>query len=137
MLASVLDRGQERAERRREHIAELNQRAAEAELRLKRLNDAIESGVADLDREIASNHNAIRGAPRQRSRSRSACCDDGVAENRDHPVELIDRRHQRRGDAHRVADLEDPALRERVVSLKALRDQALADAARAAAMLET
>ncbi len=42
MLASVLDR-------RREHIAELNQRAAEADLRLKRLYDAIESGVADLD----------------------------------------------------------------------------------------
>ena len=48
VLASVLDRRQERAERRREHIAELHQRAAEAELRLKRLYDAIESGVADL-----------------------------------------------------------------------------------------
>jgi len=49
VLASVLDRRQERAERRREHIAELHQRAAEAELRLKRLYDAIESGVADLE----------------------------------------------------------------------------------------
>jgi site-specific DNA recombinase len=80
VLASVLDRRQERAERRREHIAELNQRAAETDLRLKRLYDAIETGVADLD---------------------------------------------------------DPALKERVASLKAIRDQAQADAARAAAMLET
>ena len=67
ILASVLDRRQERAGRRRGHIAELNKRAAETDLRLKRLYDAIEAGVADLD---------------------------------------------------------DPALRERVVSLKAIRDQA-------------
>ncbi len=80
ILASVLDRRQERAERRREHIAELNKRAAETDLRLKRLYDAIEAGVADLD---------------------------------------------------------DPALKERVASLKAIRDQAQADAARAAAMLES
>jgi len=32
VLASVLDRRQERAERRREHIAELNKRAAETDL---------------------------------------------------------------------------------------------------------
>ena len=80
VLASVLDRRQERAERRRAHIAELNKRAAETELRLKRLYDAIEAGVADLD---------------------------------------------------------DPALKERIASLKAIRDQAQADAARAAAMLES
>jgi len=80
ILASVLDRRLERAERRREHVAELNKRAAETNLRLKRLYDAIEAGVADLD---------------------------------------------------------DPALKERVVSLKAVRDQAQADAGRAAAMLES
>lgn len=68
-----------RIERRREHIAELNKRATEADLRLKQLYDAIEAGVADLD---------------------------------------------------------DPALKERVASLKAIRDQAQADAARATAMLE-
>ena len=79
VLASVLDRRQERAERRREHIAELNKRAAEADLRLKRLYDAIEAGVADLD---------------------------------------------------------DPALKERIAGLKAIRDQAQADAERAAAMLK-
>jgi site-specific DNA recombinase len=80
MLASVLDRRQERAERRREHIAELNKRAAETDLRLKRLYDAIEAGIADLN---------------------------------------------------------DPALKERVASLKAIRDQAQVDAERAAAMLES
>ncbi len=80
VLASVLDRRQERAERRRQHIAELNKRAAETDLRLKRLYDAIEAGVADLD---------------------------------------------------------DPALRERIAGLKAIRDQAQADAARAAATLES
>ncbi|MDP1730308.1 MAG: recombinase family protein [Devosia sp.] len=49
VLATVLDRRQARTERRRDHIAELNKRATETDLRLKRLYDAIESGVADLD----------------------------------------------------------------------------------------
>ncbi len=80
VLASVLDRRQERTERRREHIAELNKRAAETDLRLKRLYDAIETGVADLD---------------------------------------------------------DPALKERIVGLKAIRGQAQADAERAQAMAES
>ena len=80
VLASVLDRRQERTERRREHIAELNKRAAETDLRLKRLYDAIENGVADLD---------------------------------------------------------DPALKERIAGLKAIRDQAQADADRAQAMAES
>ena len=79
VLASVLDRRQERAERRREHIAELHQRAAEADLRLKRLYDAIESGVADLD---------------------------------------------------------DPALKDRIAGLKSVRDQAQTEAERTAAALE-
>jgi len=78
VLSEVLDRRQERSERRREHIAELNRRVAETELRLKRLYDAIESGVADLD---------------------------------------------------------DPALKDRIDGLKATRDQARADAERASALL--
>jgi hypothetical protein len=80
VLASVLDRRQERADRRREHIAELHQRAAEAELRLKRLYDAIESGVADLN---------------------------------------------------------DPALKDRIAGLKSIRDQAQAEEQRTAAALES
>ncbi|MCO6178343.1 recombinase family protein [Ciceribacter sp. RN22] len=79
ILAAVLDRREEHAERRREHIAELNKRSAESELRLKRLYDAIEGGIADLD---------------------------------------------------------DPALKDRIDGLKAIRDQAKADADRAQAMLQ-
>ena len=45
----MLDRRQERTERRREHIAELDKRAAETDLRLKRLYDAIGNGVTDLN----------------------------------------------------------------------------------------
>src|SRR5690606_35625937 len=67
-------------ERRRHHIAELERRATESEQRLKRLYDAIEAGVADLD---------------------------------------------------------DPALKERIAGLKVIRDQARADADRAQALLES
>ena len=49
ILATVLDRRQERSDSQCEHIAELNRRAAESEARLKRLYDAIEAGIADLD----------------------------------------------------------------------------------------
>jgi hypothetical protein len=78
ILASILDRREEKA-RRREHIAELNKRAAETELRLKRLYEAIEAGVVDLN---------------------------------------------------------DPALKDRVIALRTLRDQAQADLERAQAQLE-
>jgi site-specific DNA recombinase len=37
ILSIVLDRRQEGSERRQQHIAELNRRAAESELRLKRI----------------------------------------------------------------------------------------------------
>ena len=74
ILSSVLDRRQERAERRATHIAELRKRAAEADAKLRRLYDAIENGVADLA---------------------------------------------------------DPMLKDRVAELKAIRDQARADAERA------
>ena len=79
ILCTVLDRHQERSERQREHIAELNKRTADAEARLKRLYDAIETGIADLN---------------------------------------------------------DLALKDRIEGLKAVRDQAKADAVRAQAMLE-
>ncbi|PIE14363.1 MAG: hypothetical protein CSA70_00935 [Rhodobacterales bacterium] len=48
-LANLLDRRTEQTARRREHIAERNRKATEAEARLKRLYDAIEAGIADLD----------------------------------------------------------------------------------------
>jgi site-specific DNA recombinase len=74
ILSSVLDRREERAQRRQSHIAELRKRAAEADVKLKRLYDAIENGIADLT---------------------------------------------------------DPTLKDRVTELKAIRDQARADAERA------
>ena len=80
ILASMLTHRQERLERRREHIAELNKRGTEADQRLRRLYDAIESGVADIT---------------------------------------------------------DPALKERIDGLKAIRDQAQADATRAQTALAT
>ena len=49
ILSTVLDRRQERTDRKRAHIAELNKRATETDLRLKRLYDAIESGIADVN----------------------------------------------------------------------------------------
>ncbi len=51
VLSAVLDRRQERTERRAAHATELRKKAAEAEVRLKRLYDAIESGVADIEDE--------------------------------------------------------------------------------------
>lgn len=80
ILASMLTHRQERLERRREHIAELNKRGTEADQRLRRLYDAIESGVADII---------------------------------------------------------DPALKERIDRLKAIRDQAQADVVRAQSSLTT
>jgi len=49
ILSAVLDRRQEQTTRKRAHVAELNKRATESELRLKRLYDAIENGIADVD----------------------------------------------------------------------------------------
>jgi len=53
VLASVIDRRQERAERRREHLAELHRRITEADQRLGRLFDAIEAGMVDKDDAMA------------------------------------------------------------------------------------
>lgn len=80
LLGSILGRCFDQAERRREHIAELQRRAAESDLRLKRLYEAIEAGVADLD---------------------------------------------------------DPALKERIAGLKVIRDQARVDTDRAQALLDS
>ena len=79
ILSRVLDRREERAERRTAHIAELRKRASEAEAKLKRLYYAIEDGIADVS---------------------------------------------------------DPMLKERVTELKAVRDQARADAERAEGALD-
>ncbi len=48
ILSNILDRRHEKRDRKQTHIAELNKRATEAEQRLNRLYDAIETGVADM-----------------------------------------------------------------------------------------
>jgi len=48
ILSAVLDRRQEQATRKRAHVADLNKRATETDLRLKRLFDAIENDIADV-----------------------------------------------------------------------------------------
>jgi site-specific DNA recombinase len=69
ILATMLDRRQERSERQCEHIAELNRRAGESETRLKRLYDAIGAGVAGLEDQrsrtasTASRPPAVRRKP--------------------------------------------------------------------------
>jgi len=69
MLSSVLDRREERAERRASHVAELRKRAAEAEAKLKRLCDAIENGVADLSDPMLKDRIAELKAVRDQART--------------------------------------------------------------------
>jgi len=49
ILANLLDRREDRAERRRQHLAELHKRITETDQRLGRLYDAIEGGMVDKD----------------------------------------------------------------------------------------
>ena len=68
ILSSVLDRRQERAERRTTHIAELRKRASEADAKLKRLYDAIENGIADLSDPMLKDRIAELKAIRDQAR---------------------------------------------------------------------
>ncbi|WP_319797222.1 hypothetical protein [Nitrobacter sp.] len=79
ILANLLDRREDRAERRRQHLAELHKRITGTEQRSGRLYDAIEGGMVDKD---------------------------------------------------------DTALKDRIAGLKAIRDQATADAERTQATLD-
>src|SRR5450432_3823896 len=77
ILARVLDRREERAERRTAHIAELRRRATEANAKLKRLYDAIENGIADVSdpmlKERVTELKAIRDqAPTDAERAEGA-----------------------------------------------------------------
>lgn len=49
ILSVMLARRQDRAQQRRAHVAELSKRAADADLRLKRLYESIESGLVDAE----------------------------------------------------------------------------------------
>lgn len=67
VLASVIDRRQERTERRREHLAELHRRITEIDQRLGRLYDAIESGMVDKDDTMARERMASLKAMRDQA----------------------------------------------------------------------
>ncbi|MGV6876028.1 recombinase family protein [Pseudochelatococcus sp. B33] len=67
VLASVIDRRQERTERRREHLAELHRRITETDQRLGRLFDAIEAGMVDKDDAMAKERMASLKALRDQA----------------------------------------------------------------------
>lgn len=67
ILASVIDRRQERTERRREHLAELQRRITETDQRLGRLFDAIEAGMVDKDDAMAKERMASLKALRDQA----------------------------------------------------------------------
>ncbi|MDR3512503.1 MAG: recombinase family protein [Caulobacteraceae bacterium] len=69
VLASVLDRRQDQMGRKREQVAELRKRAAEAGTRLRRLYEAIETGVADLSDPDLKDRLASLQALRDRSQA--------------------------------------------------------------------
>ena len=78
ILSPVLDRREERAERRRAHIAELHKRAAEADAELKRLYDAIENGVADLDDPMLKDRIAELKAIRDQAHADAERAEDAI-----------------------------------------------------------
>jgi Recombinase zinc beta ribbon domain/Recombinase len=78
ILSSVLDRRQERAERRTTHIAELRKRAAEADAKLKRLYDAIENGIADLSDPMLKDRVTELKAIRDQARADAERAEDAI-----------------------------------------------------------
>jgi site-specific DNA recombinase len=78
ILSSVLDRREERAERRTAHIAELRKRASEADAKLKRLYDAIENGIADLADPMLKDRIAELRAIRDQARVDAERAEDAI-----------------------------------------------------------
>jgi site-specific DNA recombinase len=78
VLSSVLDRREERAERRTTHIAELRRRAAEVDAKLKRLYDAIENGVADLSDPMLKDRIAELKAVRDQAHTDAERAEDAI-----------------------------------------------------------
>ena len=103
LLAAHLDRREERDTRRRETANELTKRAAEAEQRLKRLYDAIESGIADLAdpslKERVAELTAMRDQARiDAERARTAIQNAGQNLSPEHLRRMaITARHKMRG----------------------------------------
>jgi len=78
ILSSVLDRREERAERRTAHIAALRKRAAESDAKLKRFYDAIENGVAGLADPMLKDRIAELKATRDQARADAERAEDAL-----------------------------------------------------------
>ncbi len=78
ILSSVLDRREERAERRSAHIAELRKRVSEADAKLKRLYDAIENGITDLSDPMLKDRIAELKAIRDQARADAERAEDAI-----------------------------------------------------------
>jgi site-specific DNA recombinase len=78
ILSSVLDRREERAQRRTAHIAELRKRASEADAKLKRLYDAIENGIADLADPMLKDRISELKAIRDQARTDAERAEDAI-----------------------------------------------------------
>src|SRR5262249_18706804 len=78
ILYSVLDRREERAERRTAHIAELRKRASESDAKLKRLYDAIENGITDLSDSMLKDRIAELKAIRDQARADAERAQDAI-----------------------------------------------------------
>ncbi|WP_083850598.1 recombinase family protein [Rhodovulum sp. PH10] len=79
ILATVLDRREERAERRAARIADLRKCAAEAEAKLERLYNAIESGIADLTDPLLKDRIAELKAVRDQTRLDAERAEDAAS----------------------------------------------------------
>ena len=78
ILSSVLDRREERVERRTAHVAALRKRASEADAKLKRLYDAIENGIADLADPMLKDRIAELKAIRDQARIDAERAEDAI-----------------------------------------------------------
>jgi chromosome segregation ATPase len=86
----VLDRREERAERRTAHIAALRKRAAETDAKLKRLYDTIESGVADLGDPMLKDRITELKAIRDQARTDTERAEDAIERQRSDHHTAID-----------------------------------------------
>jgi hypothetical protein len=78
ILSSVLDRREERAERRTAHIAESRKRASEADAKFKRLYHAIENGIADLADPMLKDRIAELKVIRDQARTDAERAEDAI-----------------------------------------------------------
>lgn len=69
ILSAVRDRRQEQTTRKRAHVADLNKRATETDLRLKLLFDAIENGIADVSDPVLKDRIATLKATRDQAKA--------------------------------------------------------------------